>query len=697
MTIKGKIFMGENGVIKVRRGGILKVQSGTLSKRECANIWKGIIVEGQASEEQQTIDDIPLNMSGNGVVYFNKARVEYARNAVSMSPRYIGWPEVKNYWGGYLKAVNSTFINCVRGAEFMSFDFQDKSSFTNCSFSEMEVGISHWNNDGVTYTNCSFENIEKICIGSFDGSINVLEGNKFNLNNHTQSDQAGIRLFQSHSFQASSIIGSQTETSEFIGGFNGIFIEGSQNQAPNLIINNSFEDVKYGVLLQGINHQNISNNSIKNATFGVTAVGIGTSLNNILFNEFDNSKSYGVYSYGENDFTSFFANCFDGSGTKNIFITGDSDVGFFTNGTLMDPQGSAELAASNYFTNAPTSRRGFLLGQQAIPPKYFIKKGVIDADRRVPRQSTFSLYSNADFSSQTDENPIGQCGTINSQSPPSEIVSFNCQIPSELSNLDIHFNQKQQIVDDYIIELGQQAPNSVGYYNIKEVLNEEKICLDESANKLISLLIGNQDYLNLRNTFEHSDFDLKILAYGALVNNKSFDQASVFLQTFDSLNEEQSDFVHTQLINLNTIEENEPKIDEIEVQFLHDAGEKFHFPSSSFARALYFKMTGEIIVFQKSDEQIIQEPVENIAEYNDEKYQISPNPSFGEVTLESINSNALIFEFSSLSGKILFSASLEPYEKRVENLEMLNSGLYLVVIKDRFTNKIVDTKKIFIL
>jgi hypothetical protein len=168
LEITCTLHMQPGSRIFVKRGAELHVNGGTITG--CGEYWNGIRVEGYSDFTAQLQSAAGLVRIDNGAI------IENAKNIVSMWNGHISWPQVQEYYGGLVIADNVTFRDSWRAVEFMRYASNghlDKSTFTNCTFEDLRIGVSNWESDGVTFDNCTFNRISKMCILPYNSEVDI--------------------------------------------------------------------------------------------------------------------------------------------------------------------------------------------------------------------------------------------------------------------------------------------------------------------------------------------------------------------------------------------------------------------------------------------------------------------------------------------------------------------------------------------
>ncbi len=250
LNIEGNVHMPHRSKIQVLKGGKLIVDGGTLTN-SCQSPWMGIEIEG----------DNNLNQFGSNqgkVELRNGARIEYAGLGVLLMTRDINGDHIWGTAGGVLKAENTTFYNCRRGASFMAYDnisnsgnpLRNFSYFKDCTFTFDDgyketfahtiypVGISMWGVDGVLVEGCTFKNemttIETSTHDKYDGHAIVCADASANIKPLMSDPPIGQTQ--------------QIEKRNSFTGFDlGIYSYGIDNTDILVVRDNIFNDNKLGV------------------------------------------------------------------------------------------------------------------------------------------------------------------------------------------------------------------------------------------------------------------------------------------------------------------------------------------------------------------------------------------------------------------------------------------------------------------
>jgi len=183
LTINCEVYMGEDKRITVQRGAKLLVDGGKISNLCDDTFWEGIVVHGNASQEQPNLYDI-LEPDDAGIVHIKDSRIEYANRAIRASGSgFANYDEQVARWGGLIVAENSHFTNNKVSAGFMKYDFSNKSRFINCTFEHLlnldysnSYGVSIWACHDILFEGNIFTNLSAAGIEGISFSAKILTG-----------------------------------------------------------------------------------------------------------------------------------------------------------------------------------------------------------------------------------------------------------------------------------------------------------------------------------------------------------------------------------------------------------------------------------------------------------------------------------------------------------------------------------------
>jgi len=254
------VEFGQNARIDIHTGGTLIVNGAKLTKA-CNFPWRGIIVFGN--------DDLPQNETNQGKVDFNSgSRIEYALDGVTLIGKNAAHETQWGTAGGILEANNTTFYNCKRGVQFMSYHDYSGGSIDNigylknCSFifnDEMnEVynggalkGISVWEVDGVKIQGCTFRNE----ITSTSGSFTKRSGKGI----HSINSKVNINGYPTSNYFP--ILESDYNRNEIEGFKYGVYINNSYDIVGTRLERTDFSDNITGSYFNNCNYARLTGNN----------------------------------------------------------------------------------------------------------------------------------------------------------------------------------------------------------------------------------------------------------------------------------------------------------------------------------------------------------------------------------------------------------------------------------------------------
>lgn len=251
LTINGGVFLKENAIIIVDRGGVLSLDGAYLSSYDLES-WHGIEVWGDYSLDQNP-------RSNQGVININNdALIENATFALTVGKRVNG-NLVRSYGGGIVFAENMAFNNNGKSVEFSAyerdfppFSLPNMSYFHNCNFlRERNTGFD-FNNVFVTLNGVH--------------GINLLGCSMINNATKDQvtiSDEFGIGIL---SYNSSFVIEPLIDGSEIINPYFFSLkygIKAYNASTSNLVkVDNAVIDkVLYGIYLNSCNDAILTNNT----------------------------------------------------------------------------------------------------------------------------------------------------------------------------------------------------------------------------------------------------------------------------------------------------------------------------------------------------------------------------------------------------------------------------------------------------
>jgi len=252
LTISSTVYFNPNAKLTIEAGARLVVDGGTLTTHCPDAVWKGIEVLGTPSQPA------PATLVAGGpqgiVELKNGAVIEHAKVGIRAAKE----TDCCNYSGGVVRASNSTFRNCRKAVELMTYKHPSKSSFTNCTFicdapmndpayvvsGGQRLGanafVTVWHQRTVRFTGCSFINAITYTENGVSGSF--------------PPDLRGVGI---GTVDATILV----QNCDYTGLTKGVeTLKGSQNSQRLLHYNSEFTNVMQGIRSEGSTFDRISGN-----------------------------------------------------------------------------------------------------------------------------------------------------------------------------------------------------------------------------------------------------------------------------------------------------------------------------------------------------------------------------------------------------------------------------------------------------
>lgn len=165
-----EIHFGSSSKIIIRPGAKLIVDHSILTSTNCGELWRGIELQGDVTENQEN--------NQQGELKLTNSIVSNAQQGVSVYG-LIGTQTDWSKTGGIIKSYNSTFLNNWKDVAFLSYPFANKSEFVQTNFTTSidlfsnvhpTWHVSMYDVSGVTFKGCQFSNINPNLTNSHRGS-----------------------------------------------------------------------------------------------------------------------------------------------------------------------------------------------------------------------------------------------------------------------------------------------------------------------------------------------------------------------------------------------------------------------------------------------------------------------------------------------------------------------------------------------
>ena len=382
VTLTSKINMAEGKKIIIQRGASLIIDGGTITN-DCGLMWQGIELHGNHNASQLTAG------AQGQIILKNLALIENAREGISTIKTDANGNMDWDYTGGIIQASNSTFRNCRRDVQYLSYrNFQPASFsatmnnlgyFKNCVFettqqlndpnANLETRVTLYDVKGVRFLGNDFRNtapatanngIRASGIGSLDAGYTVANLCLSNLypctssksNTFTKLDY-GIYASNSNPIIKVDITGAIF----FNNNYDGVHLKGMNYPSVNncsFHVGNSPQQLSSGLYLDNCKYYSVQNNVFNPSVpaYGASSVGIWVNDSKLGAHEIYNNKFTDLYAgiVPLND-NSGMTNYTDGLTMHcNEFIGNAYDIGITGSGqnnSIAYVQGTPNLGGSN--------------------------------------------------------------------------------------------------------------------------------------------------------------------------------------------------------------------------------------------------------------------------------------------------------------------------------------------------------------
>lgn len=535
LTINCEVRMGEGKTIIVQRGAKLVVDGGKISNLCEDTFWEGIVVYGNANQEQPNENDI-LQPDDAGVVHIkNNSRIEYAEKAVRAAGEgVLGYANRIAHWGGLIIAENSHFTNNKKAAGFKAYDFPNKSKFINCTFEQLpdldydlSYGVSIWACHGILFEGNTFRNLGRAAIEGADFSAKILTGNTF----ESLFPAIWIRSKVSIPGVNPIEIGGGQTGNNFVNCTVGIYVTGT-NQLNNLIVkNNQFTGGNIGLFIDGPSKFTAEGNAFggedieKGMDQGIMTINTGREFNLAECNNFEN-VCIPIEAEGSNDNFSFLGNEFI-SASSNVRVSGSNG----NPGIVRSQQGTEDDTPNNCF--------GSGIDIETVGTTEFFQY-FIPNNPNAP-VCLFPMVSGNNYITQFGFSDLEVCGEI-------EFIPEPPFTPADLAAARDSVTDAENILSIY--PQNQAALSK---------LNKWSEIKDVELRWLIEDRVGQQNYTGAETIVDgEAPTVSKKLKYSIRLAEEDYQAAKTMLLTIPTNNQEDADFVTTQIMVIESMDSNIP-------------------------------------------------------------------------------------------------------------------------------------------
>ncbi|MDO9184772.1 MAG: hypothetical protein Q7W13_02090 [Bacteroidia bacterium] len=325
VTVTSKINMAEGKKIIVERGGNLILNGGTITN-DCGLMWQGIELQGNRAASQLTAG------AQGKIILKNAALIENAREGISTIKTDANGNMDWDYTGGIIQASNSTFRNCRRDVQYLSYrnfhpnspgiTMPDLGRFSNCIFettqqlndpnANLETRVTLYDVRGIRFLGNDFRNtappdanngIRASGIGSLDANYRVANlclSTLFPCTNSKSNTFTNLD-YGIYANNSNPIIKVDINGAIFFNNtYDGVHLKGMNYPSVNncsFHVGNSPSQLSSGLYLDNCKYYSVQNNVFNPSipAYGVSAVGMWVNDSKLGAHEIYNNKFTGLY------------------------------------------------------------------------------------------------------------------------------------------------------------------------------------------------------------------------------------------------------------------------------------------------------------------------------------------------------------------------------------------------------------------
>lgn len=663
LTIQCEVEMGPERRITVDEGGKLIVDGGKITALCETDYWDGIHVIGNKNDAFGNAD----------VELINGAILEKVKTTAVMMMPPLPWPQQSEKGNGVVHATDATFQDVWRAVALVAFNPSlNSSTFDNCTFNDAKYGITNWNNLAVNIENSTFTDIRKWAIGTEGGSMNISD-------NIIEADEIGVFFAD-----VTATLRSTVSRNEFDSDDAGINTFGA-TFSEQLFESNTLYGNNHGMFLDGDNHYMIENNVFR-TTYGIVTSNNGTHTNEVHNNWFD-QNFVGIGPNGTNDNLNFYLNCFN---TTNSDVSINGNVAKIISGgfNAIDRE---FIAANNCFSHAgiPTSTITDIGGNHSKID--YVEEENIDFDYCYfimnPSSILVSVVGlpNSDPCIGGFTGGDGFTGTI---CHPDRTYSAGTAalgaIDSEISDV--------------------QSDGSISNGYKITLISELSRCRKRVIRMLVELDMEARNFNAARNTAQlDNSEDGWVMIYSSYVYQKDLTAAENYLDVTGPGSQNWQDFKATQYINIDDLRNGPVELAKstgtyisperkAQIKTVYKLATNHENPYSGYAKALYFRMTGEILR-SPVNTPIADSNYEPYKEIKSIEFKVFPNPTTGLLKISMNSTEETNIQIISLTGREVRNITTSSFNSVID-LRNEASGVYIVLFSN--STGLIERRKIVV-
>ena len=691
ITVVDVVF-GECAGIVFENGGYLRANNSVFRPCDIDGSWKGLLFDG-FGEFDNIINESTFK-NAEVALYFNNLSDGVISNNLFSNCNY-----------GIRVEGNNDFSHPITGNRFVTDEF-----FPDFSCSTKYIFINNLSTYGIYSTGSKFsyqvshnQFIDSKLSISFRtyGIYQTLGGGMFSENTFT--DMYNSIWLHSQLFY-SGIENNKIELNlQPSSWYPSIYVASSE--VPIIEINNNEISDNYNHILSYAaiyssfsSNISIVNNTITGFRYGILA--IYNKNSQISNNQINQTQTYGIYIYEQTNSRSYIT-CnsikmrnYIGTGFISYNLQSISEV---SSNCITDCNISMDFRTSSWGgsnTSLPLIRNNYLYNYTSVGINVQSYSGNIGT---VNDPGMNTLYSNnnsaIDINSTSTIYVADNFGMFNISFPQVQITSNNpyhstasCghqifNMPSQ-GNLNIDYNCDNFLNISSTMLMGNGSFKLMENY--REILNSSQNQFNEANMILSCIKSADIDLLNdiIRNT-SLSENEQLLLKYSFYFRNSDYPNARLFMNLFNTENEEADDFKILRLIDIDIKEYGWFSLSDENMSILNNIREKESL-NSNFAISLLNNTS-------TYRDYIIEEPIvkaaqlsDNFKNTNEVNYlNIYPNPTSGKVFIELITNSKedTKLEILDVCGKMIKGYSINFVAGGIElNIEELSDGYYFITL-----------------
>lgn len=678
LTIKCKLLMPYNGVIKVERGDKLIIDGGEVYRANTClptEFWRGVAVAGNSAKAQPSASATLAADDASVVILKNGGKIEGA--VVGVTTHRIPGLYEPQYWGGLVDANDFTFEDCRKAAEFMQYNYVNNSKFTKTRFLRTSSGSSYagvtiWDTDGLLFEECTFNNMVDNGIRSWDAVFAVNKKNKFG------GSEYGILTGATMLLQGQITVGQLGQT----GLDRNVFknnVHGIKAMANSrvLIYSNDFENSNFDLVVDGYAQSEITQNNFIGSAVGNEFKNTADLPNSTLCNYYSGNvvgtsiKGYNPgFLFQQEDFNTI---------THDLYLVNNGS----TKGEIQLMQGSNGAARWNFFTANKPENIKTILASQTETFRYFHPDPVIDS-RLKPKCAS-------------NEDP--QClPESNFEVYPTIGSSFsNCQFPDPNEEIPCETEPCYAALKENIAgkqALYQQNPSLELKAELQSLVGQR----EKAVSAILSAYIESNDWTSVENLLNSdlNGFNRRRLV-SAKMMQRQFSAAQNLLQNFPITGIDDQYFVDVQTINLARLSDSTFALTPAQDAQLTVIAEAPS-PEAGYAQSLLGLLTGRVFAPELPDV-VTERQQETTTSVSESWLEIAPNPADEQLRVSLLKvphqQERLMLELRDLgTGRLVHSMNMSEGNVGFLTVKQLPPGLYILTLRNDHT--ILEVKKVLV-